>query len=118
MSNKKKVEFKFDERSYESGSPEVTPGVGMPAGSMFRVLCSDHPNVNYKTALGCPDCLMELRIALRESVKLQSHYAKLLNQWDGGHRIIFKNSDAWISRLRETETIPQLSPLTSGVSWG
>lgn len=55
---------------------------------------------------GCPDCVMELRIALRESVKLQAHYASLLNQWDGGQRMIFDNSEAWISRLRETNTLP------------
>jgi hypothetical protein len=49
---------------------------------------------------------MELRIALRESVKLQAHYASLLNGWDGGQRMIFENSEAWIARLRETKTLP------------
>ena len=111
MSNKKKVEFKFDERSYESGPSEVPVENKFPPGSPFRVLCSDHPNVNYKTAWGCPDCIMELRIALRESVKLQAHYAMLLNQWDGGRRMIFDNSEAWIARLRETKTL-STSPLT------
>ena len=37
-----------------------------------------------------------LREALDESVKLQSHYALLLNTWDGGERISFKSTDAWL----------------------
>ena len=49
----------------------------------------------------------ELEIALAESVKLQSHYASLLNQYDGGRRIGFKTADAWIARLKETGTIKQ-----------
>jgi hypothetical protein len=44
----------------------------------------------------------ELRVALEESVKLQTHYAKLLNEHDGGERIGFKDAAAWIARLRET----------------
>ena len=43
----------------------------------------------------------ELREALEESVKLQCHYAKLLNQYDGGSRMTFENVDAWMARLRE-----------------
>jgi len=47
----------------------------------------------------------DLRIALEESVKLQRHYAELLNMYDGGRRITFKDADAWITRLRETGTL-------------
>ena len=43
----------------------------------------------------------ELMVALEESVILQSHYAKLLNQYDGGERISFLSPEAWITRLRE-----------------
>lgn len=43
----------------------------------------------------------ELRVALEESVKLQAHYANLLNQYDGGERRGFKDADAWVSRLKE-----------------
>jgi hypothetical protein len=43
--------------------------------------------------------------ALEESVKLQSHYAELLNMHDGGKRIGFESADAWIARLRECGTI-------------
>jgi DNA repair exonuclease SbcCD ATPase subunit len=41
-----------------------------------------------------------LRMALEESVKFQSHYAELLNMWDGGRRLSFANADAWIKRLQ------------------
>jgi hypothetical protein len=49
----------------------------------------------------------DLRIALEESLRLQSHYAELLNMHDGGRRIGFKDVDAWIARLRETGTLPK-----------
>jgi hypothetical protein len=49
----------------------------------------------------------ELRIALEESVKLQSHYADLLNMHDGGERIVFKSAEEWIERLREVGKIPK-----------
>jgi hypothetical protein len=42
----------------------------------------------------------ELMEALRESVKLQSHYARLLNEWDGGRRMLFATAEAWLERLR------------------
>lgn len=43
----------------------------------------------------------ELRKALEESVTLQSHYATLLNQHDGGERLTFKTAEEWINRLRD-----------------
>ena len=49
----------------------------------------------------------ELALALDESVKLQSHYAMLLNMHDGGERMQFANAAAWIARLRETGTLPK-----------
>ncbi len=39
-------------------------------------------------------------IALEESLKLQAHYAMLLNQYDGGQRIIFKSVSEWLDRLK------------------
>lgn len=42
----------------------------------------------------------EIWNALEESVKLQSHYATLLNQHDGGRRHVFSNAHDWIQRLR------------------
>jgi Tfp pilus tip-associated adhesin PilY1 len=41
----------------------------------------------------------KLRAALEESVKLQSHYAMLLNVYDSGKRMQFDNADAWLIRL-------------------
>ncbi len=38
--------------------------------------------------------------ALEESVKLQSHYAKLLNMHDGGRRLEFKDANEWRQRLK------------------
>lgn len=48
----------------------------------------------------------DLCVALEESVKLQSFYANLLNHWDGGARIGFKDGAAWIARLREIGRLP------------
>ena len=42
----------------------------------------------------------EIWNALVESVKLQSHYATLLNQYDGGERSTF-DVRTWIGRLRD-----------------
>ena len=52
---------------------------------------------------GLSDHFKEIQRALDESVKLQSHYAGLLNQYDGGHRLQFANADEWIRRLAERD---------------
>lgn len=49
----------------------------------------------------------KLKIALEESVKLQSHYAKLLNMYDAGERIGFRDADAWLQRLDEIGTFKE-----------
>lgn len=43
--------------------------------------------------------------ALEQSVRLQSHYAMLLNEIDGGRRKTFANADAWIERLKALEAL-------------
>lgn len=54
----------------------------------------------------CKYCEIEqLKTALDELVKFQAHYATLLNQYDGGSRIAFKNADEWIARLKIIGTI-------------
>lgn len=50
------------------------------------------------------ELLVPLRDALEESVRLQSHYAQLLNDYDGGHRIVFKDAADWRQRLAMTDT--------------
>jgi hypothetical protein len=37
------------------------PSLAASTGSAFRVLCATHPDVNYKTAWGCPECVREMR---------------------------------------------------------
>lgn len=51
----------------------------------------------------------ELREALAESLKLQSHYAELLNAHDGGQRMTFPDVDSWLARLRELSANAALS---------
>lgn len=46
------------------------------------------------------DDLQAARRALDESVKLQSHYAELLNYYDEGKRLTFASSDEWMAWLR------------------
>lgn len=41
----------------------------------------------------------KLKRALEDSVRLQAHYAELLNGWDGGKRIVFKSVEEWLKRL-------------------
>jgi hypothetical protein len=45
-----------------------------------------------------------LKDALEESVRLQSHYAELLNTYDGGERLTFVDGEAWMARIRKTRT--------------
>jgi hypothetical protein len=47
------------------------------------------------------EALVDLQASLEESVKLQSHYAALLNDYDGGERRQFATADEWLARLRE-----------------
>lgn len=53
------------------------------------------------------EALAYVNICLDKSVELQSHYANLLNQYDGGKRMMFKNGDAWMIRLRSLESKKQ-----------
>ncbi len=41
----------------------------------------------------------ELQRALEGSVKLQSYYAKMLNAYDGGERLEFKDADEWVNHI-------------------
>ena len=42
-----------------------------------------------------------LQDALTQSVVLQSHYAKLLNEHDGGKRAVFTDPKSWLERLEK-----------------
>jgi hypothetical protein len=50
--------------------------------------------------------IRDLWAALEESVKLQSHYAQLLNMHDGGQRKEFSDAHAWVDRLIDIGTLP------------
>jgi hypothetical protein len=55
---------------------------------------------------GPMDRFERVEAALSESVKLQSHYARLLNQYDGGTRLQFANAQDWLDRLTVLVTNP------------
>lgn len=48
-------------------------------------------------------------IALQESLKLQAHYGRSLNDLDGGKRMIFKSVSEWFNRLDDTGAFNNLS---------
>lgn len=54
---------------------------------------------------------LALAMALEESVRLQSHYARLLNNFDGGYRHEFKDAQEWLGRLAEIKKIPHTPKL-------
>lgn len=43
--------------------------------------------------------------ALEQSVKLQSHYARSLNEYDQGQRMTFASGKDWVQRLVHLESI-------------
>jgi len=65
-------------------------------------------HVTYREQLEmCSDRLVQefmryelLQTALTESLKLQSHYALLLNMYDGGTRLTFPSIEEWVERLK------------------
>jgi hypothetical protein len=58
--------------------------------------------------------VLRLKIALRESVNLQGHYAQLLNMWDGGERIEFRSAEEWLDLLEFLRLLPpQDDPIPS-----
>ena len=56
-----------------------------------------------KAKLITAEATAKIMIALEESIKLQSHYAGLLNMYDGGKRLQFADADEWIKRLAERD---------------
>ncbi len=58
---------------------------------------------NALTMQGALDEAALLRSSLEESVKLQSHYAKMLNVWDEGERRLFLTAEEWIKRVKEVQ---------------
>lgn len=54
--------------------------------------------------------LVLLEHALAESLRLQSHYAVLLNHHDGGKRLAFPSIEAWLDRLAATDVTHRHPP--------
>jgi len=84
------------------GPPTLFPEAREQASDEIERLRADHE----KFATACmvkigqlADDNAKLLAALDESIKLQSHYAKLLNMYDDGKRMIFQSSDEWLVRL-------------------
>ena len=87
-----------------------TGQVGIKKGGEEPDLCPNDGSVmrrvTWKEAYeDSSDSGNELMEALIESVKLQSHYAGILNNYDGGKRLQFDCPAHWIQRLIETGTI-------------
>jgi hypothetical protein len=53
------------------------------------------------------DLVAELVLALEESLKLQTHYARMLNDYDGGERMGFHTVQDWLNRLHEIGTLAE-----------
>ncbi len=58
--------------------------------------------------------ILLLQAALEESVKLQSHYARLLNAYDGGQRLTFVDADSWLARLAQTASRTRSNAFSGG----
>jgi hypothetical protein len=48
-------------------------------------------------------------LALKESLRLQNHYAEQLNSCDNGQRMKFNNIEGWINNLKSTGVIDRLN---------
>jgi hypothetical protein len=100
----------IDLDEYTSQVLDVLGRIPLPADSVSDVIVLTAPltkllRVDLPYLLGAMRGEIEqLRDALGESLKLQSHYAELLNMHDGGERVGFASVDAWIERLREVRS--------------
>jgi hypothetical protein len=77
-------------------------GAWLPGGTGRRGSYDDLRDL----VLRARDELVRLREALDESVRLQSHYASILNDYDGGKRMTFASATAWMDRLRALKDQP------------
>ena len=91
------VERKY--REYDQRIKDICDsGSGVQGQLEEGRFCANEINRSISYLLPAPGDYVK-KIYLDESIRLQSHYADLLNMQDGGQRIIFKNSDEWIKRL-------------------
>lgn len=85
-------------------------GERLPCGFGERLVMQqrDHPRLSQSKQEPFDDALagsiskaQELRRALHSSLRLQSHYAELLNGYDGGDRRTFATVEEWLNRMIE-----------------
>lgn len=80
---------------YQEGADAYTHIVRGPNNEIVAQLSQDSTGRSEANAR----LIAALRTALEESVKLQSHYALLLNMHDSGERLQFSSPEKWIERL-------------------
>lgn len=90
-----KIEFFFS-------SLELHLKSTLPVKNAFMESIKDTVQVFYEDDAKAEE-IRELRQALLRSLNLQSHYAKLLNMYDGGERIGFASIEAWLERIKKIE---------------
>ena len=103
-----KCGFQLEKRTISAATGQI----GVRKGGEDGGLCPNDGEVlnrmTWKAAYEqSADSAHELMLALIESVKLQSHYAGLLNMHDGGERMQFSCPAEWIERLIQCGTIPR-----------
>jgi hypothetical protein len=76
--------------------PNLTPDQRKAAVKVWTERC-----IKAAVRASSPNEAARLRFALEELVTLQAHYAKLLNEYDGGARTEFTSADQWLARLDE-----------------
>lgn len=100
--HKKPVESRTEEQAAQTPLIEQLRSVPLNAHHFVEIGPTHHRNIPYgpwcHAAADQIDLLMR---ALVESVKLQAHYAGLLNMYDGGERIVFQNASEWLKRIQE-----------------
>lgn len=105
-------------RGARNGMPAVTNVLDILRSSPRLMKLYDEVMEDARSALAIADETSgfgELRRALDESVKLQSHYAACLNDLDGGRRMLFGSSQEWIDRLALLEKSPEAAALEADI---
>ena len=74
-------------------------------GDPGRPICQAHTVADATFIVDAANEFRESAVlhALEELVKLQAHYARLLNAHDGGERKAFESAEQWMERLKEVE---------------
>lgn len=89
---------------YTAAFPKWTQGDYVALCLVLQQLHAPHSlDSLVDTVTALRGAVSDLRSALEESLRLQAHYAKLLNMYDGGSRMVFGSVEEWLERLKEME---------------